>query len=65
MTHHQRAFERIVQNDLLRVIAPWEFSTAKTAQLAADKCRASLGPRIDRIHRVGQSDHRLLFFNWY
>src|ERR1043166_41705 len=24
-----------------------------------------VGPRLDRIHRVGQADHRLLFFNWY
>jgi len=24
-----------------------------------------MGPRVDRIHRMSQSDHRLLFFNWY
>jgi hypothetical protein len=35
---------------------------------AAMDCRPAVvwvGPRVDRIHRLSQSDHRLLFVNWY
>ena len=24
-----------------------------------------MGPRLDRVHRIGPSDHRVLFINWY
>ena len=24
-----------------------------------------MGPRLDRIHRIGPGDHRVLFYNWY
>jgi hypothetical protein len=36
-------------------------------ETAAD-CQAAVvwvGPRVDRIHRLSQKDHRRLFFNWY
>jgi hypothetical protein len=24
-----------------------------------------MGPRLDRVHRIGPGDHRVLFYNWY